>query len=301
MRPSVPPEARGRFQLETRVLCTPVKDATSDTPPSLSMMVLAGSMRRIVAIKATSSRADVAIFAADLRSDSRYKPKMFREWVLKALEYSGISQAEAARRLAAEFNISGGDRSLVNKIVKGKRELSARELYALAKMTGYAAPEIAPTAIPVRGFVRAASAFVEKNPDDRKVPWDSIEIPSDHSIEALIVEGDSQWPRFFDGEVILYNSDPIDPAALVDEYAVIETLDGQRLIKILRRNGSGWRLESHNAPPIDVDGITAAWRFVGTLWRPHHVHPAPEIAVETIETAESAKRGSRKKAGGSDR
>ena len=64
---------------------------------------------------------------------------MFAEWTRKALKHAKITQAEAARRLAANYGITV-ERAAVNKITKGKRELSARELAALVEITGYPSP-----------------------------------------------------------------------------------------------------------------------------------------------------------------
>lgn len=47
--PPVPPAAFGRFQLATRVRCTPTIPATTVSPPKLLMIVVAGSMFWFVA------------------------------------------------------------------------------------------------------------------------------------------------------------------------------------------------------------------------------------------------------------
>lgn len=121
--------------------------------------------------------------------------------------------------------------------------------------------------IPVLGLVGAGAA-VEMIGDTSGVePPDFIDLPGDGRVAALQVRGDSQYPRFCAGEYILYDPEPVLPAALVNRYAVVQALDGRRLIKILqrgKREGS-WRLVSHNAPPEEDVELLAAWRYLGVL------------------------------------
>ena len=121
--------------------------------------------------------------------------------------------------------------------------------------------------IPVTGLV-GAGASVEMIGDTAGVdPPMTIALPEAGRIAALKVRGESQWPRFLDGEYVLFDPEPVLPQTLVNRYAVVQTLDGRRLIKMLRRGrGDGrWRLESHNAPPEDDVQLLGAWRYLGTL------------------------------------
>jgi transcriptional regulator with XRE-family HTH domain len=119
--------------------------------------------------------------------------------------------------------------------------------------------------VPVTGLV-GAGAVVEQIHDSDS--WDaptSVDIPTDGELAALLVRGDSQYPRFLDGEYILYDTKPLAPAALVDQYAIVQTLDGRKLIKIIRAaSGDKWNLFSHNAP-IETVGLLAAWRYLGAI------------------------------------
>jgi phage repressor protein C with HTH and peptisase S24 domain len=123
--------------------------------------------------------------------------------------------------------------------------------------------------IPVHGLV-GAGASVEMIGDSAAIdPPDEVELPSDGSLAALQVRGESQWPRFLDGEYILFDRMPVDPASQTGRYAIVQTIDGRRLIKTLRRSREGgdnrWRLESHNAPPEDPVELMGCWRYLGTL------------------------------------
>jgi phage repressor protein C with HTH and peptisase S24 domain len=125
----------------------------------------------------------------------------------------------------------------------------------------------APRQIPVKGFV-GAGAIVEVLDDQYPFPkFETVDIPPDGEVEALVVRGESQWPRFLDGEIILYDPRPAIPADLVDQYAVVQTKDGRKLIKVLRRGvgADRWRLDTHNAKAEEDVELIGAWRYLGVL------------------------------------
>lgn len=135
-------------------------------------------------------------------------------------------------------------------------------------MTGRGSPRPRYT-LPLHGEVGAGDVveLIERMAGERPV---DIAIPDESGAALLRVAGMSQYPRFLPGEFIIYDPTPVDPARLVGHYAVVQTKDGARLIKILRR-GQGdnrWRLESHNAPPIEQVELMGAWRYLGTLTAP---------------------------------
>lgn len=120
--------------------------------------------------------------------------------------------------------------------------------------------------IGVDGVVGAGAAVEMIEDPAGAEPVDFVTIPSDGTVGALRVRGDSQWPRFLDGETVLYDRRPVTPQTLIGKTAIVQTFDGRRLLKTLRRGPSEnlWRLESHNAPPEDAR-LIGAWRFVGLL------------------------------------
>lgn len=106
-------------------------------------------MSCIVAIIATYARVFVAINATDPDSVRSYNGNMARkakyttppaapinQWVRDALEHSGLSQAEMARRLFERKAISADDRSMVNKMANF-RDVTADEALAIAEITGF--------------------------------------------------------------------------------------------------------------------------------------------------------------------
>ena len=69
---------------------------------------------------------------------------------------------------------------------------------------------------------------------------------------AFAVEGDSMWPRYNAGDVVVCDAKEHDPSAVAGQEAAVRTGDGKRYLKTIRRgtaNGT-FDLESHNAPPI---------------------------------------------------
>jgi phage repressor protein C with HTH and peptisase S24 domain len=122
--------------------------------------------------------------------------------------------------------------------------------------------------VPVTGLV-GAGAEVEMVGDTSG--WDApdeISLLGSDRLCALQVRGESQYPRFLNGEYVLYDRMSVTPETLIGQYAVVQTDDGRRLIKILRRSPKGgdrWRLESHNAPPEDDVQLIGAWRYLGVL------------------------------------
>jgi phage repressor protein C with HTH and peptisase S24 domain len=120
--------------------------------------------------------------------------------------------------------------------------------------------------IPVRGLV-GAGAGVEISAIDEDGSPDTIELPESGRLGAFIVRGDSMWPRFMPGEYILFDEEPSMPDRLIGRYAVVQTLDGRRMIKQVQRGrGDGrWLLVSHNAPPEQDVQLVGAWRVHGVL------------------------------------
>lgn len=123
--------------------------------------------------------------------------------------------------------------------------------------------------IPITGYVGAGSAVEPIGDTSSNDPPLDIGIPAPEHLAALVVRGESQWPRYLDGEVILYDTRARRPAELSNTYAVLDLMDGRRMIKMLRpgRKPGGWIMESHNAPPEPTESILAAYPVRGTLTR----------------------------------
>jgi phage repressor protein C with HTH and peptisase S24 domain len=132
------------------------------------------------------------------------------------------------------------------------------------------------TQVPVRGYV-GASFTIERPELLEETPDTSyVELPPPDYVEALIVRGNSQNPRFRNGEVILYDARPLTPDKLVGQWAIVEVTDGRQFIKILRGGPDRWRLESVNADPEEDVTIRAVCRYLGLL---HPGNGRPEEAT----------------------
>ena len=79
-----------------------------------------------------------------------------------------------------------------------------------------------------------------------------VSLPMPPDMIAFEVEGDSMWPRYNAGDVVICSEAEHDPAAISGREAAVRTGDGKRFLKTIRRGSSADRfnLESHNAPPI---------------------------------------------------
>lgn len=134
-------------------------------------------------------------------------------------------------------------------------------------MTGRGPMKTSLSAIPVVGLVGAGAGIYPVPEDATSQPIDEIDMPDPQFLGALEVRGDSQYPRYNDGEFVLYDTRVKPPGSLVGHFAVVDLADGRRLLKILRRmpEPGRFRLESHNAPPEDDAAIEAAYAVVGAL------------------------------------
>lgn len=207
---------------------------------------------------------------------------------VRSLRYESASEAARAIGVPVATYVSheNGHRGLGRSAKRYARFFRVSlDWLELGKGTRTGAP-----AVPMEGYV-GAGAVVSTLQDAEAIdkrPW--IELPNPNSTHALIVEGDSMYPRFMPGEIILYEAIPLLPAKLVDQYAIVDVAEGGLKIKILRESGrvGFWTLESHNAPPERNVVLNYAYRWVGLL--------APSLTSEDDEHAphKVPKRGDRR-------
>ena len=106
---------------------------------------------------------------------------------------------------------------------------------------------------------------------------EGFEMPDPTAYWAFVVEGDSMRPRFYPGEVVMFRKEPSPIDSLVGQYCLVQLADsGERMVKTLRRGRTPdrWRLESHNADPIEDVALAAAFRWVATF-PPHDSRAGP--------------------------
>lgn len=121
--------------------------------------------------------------------------------------------------------------------------------------------------IPLRGVVGAGGVVSTHFADEINGMAETIDLPDIESLGALLVKGDSQRPRFFDGEFVVYRTIPKSPPELVGEFAVVDTADGRTMIKLLRfgRIEGTFHLESINADPEENVYVDCAYEHVLTI------------------------------------
>lgn len=142
-----------------------------------------------------------------------------------------------------------------------------RLLTELAERVGYPAFDTTrPREIPIIGYVGAGAAIYPFDEGEPGVGFDVIHLP--HGMRGafgLLVRGDSMYPKYEDGEVVICDDVVYDPQSLVGRYCYVKLADGRAFLKKLR-NGSErglYSLHSHNAAPIEdvalVDAFPVAW------------------------------------------
>ena len=106
--------------------------------------------------------------------------------------------------------------------------------------------------VPVLGKVGAGAKINSFDDDNGRLGY--AELPTaDDNLGCVIVEGDSQYPRHLEGERLFYPQDHFAPGDLIGRECVVRLMNGQMLIKIIRRGNkkSTFHLESWNAPLME--------------------------------------------------
>lgn len=198
-----------------------------------------------------------------------------REWVHKALEFSGMKQAELVRRLAADFGWSE-NRSVLNKIVNGERDLSAKEMLDISKATGWPVPGgkeppsgVRPSPAPL-SFVKvtgkvAAGQWLDVA--DMDFGYDDIEpVPSVSGYSpaqqfALLVDGNSLNKVAQHGDRLVCVSMTADGVEIrLDDLVIVERrrFGGQmveRTAKRVRQTIDGFELWPESTDPAHQEPI----------------------------------------------
>lgn len=115
--------------------------------------------------------------------------------------------------------------------------------------------------VAVRGRIGAGA---EISPEDEQVPPEGlyeIEAPFPVPDDAIAFEvvGDSMWPRYDPGDVIVCWKPGISPLEVLGWEAAVKTADGKRFLKRVLRGAekNTFDLESYNTPPIR--GVHIEW------------------------------------------
>lgn len=109
--------------------------------------------------------------------------------------------------------------------------------------------------IMVVGYIGAGSEVYPIDDLSRGTGLDFVDAPmlTSRDTVGVYVKGDSMYPAFEDGDIVLYEESPVDPKHLLGRRCVIKTADGRTFVKRLRRGSSAnhYHLESVNAPTLE--------------------------------------------------
>lgn len=179
------------------------------------------------------SKRDVAILEADLLRGFSYNIFMVINWVEAALAHSQLKQAELARQLSHRFGWRE-DRSVINKILKGRRMLDAKEMLDISEITGFPLPvdESTPAQnIPLVSWVSAGALARDDVADEQLGKIIVSDLPKGDWI-ALRVEGTSM-DRISPPESIIF-IDRSDKRLVSNALYVIDDGEGNATYKRYR-------------------------------------------------------------------
>ncbi len=119
--------------------------------------------------------------------------------------------------------------------------------------------------IPVMGVVTAGMGAVPAEAEAGLLG--DIAPPRGDEVQAFRVEGESMYPRFQHGELVLIEAAPCPFSRVMNRYALVQMEDGRRLLKIVRPSPRPGciTLESHNAPPEHDVRPLGLWAWRGLL------------------------------------
>lgn len=178
-----------------------------------------------------------------------YSARMAKNRILALRKARGLSQDGLAQRVNTT-------KMTIQRLETGARKLTHDWMLRLAPALGTSPSSLIESSVPVVGYVGAGGETVFM--DDNAVGSGLYEVDSPDDISGdvigLEVRGESQWPMFRDGYVVLIGrrDDGIDERA-VNDWAVCRLDDGRTLLKILRRGATPdtFNLLSINAEPIE--------------------------------------------------
>lgn len=193
-----------------------------------------------------------------------------------------LREARLARKLSAldVYKPLGIHKSTYSQYESGRLGLSqvvqriARKLNCNADwlLTGRGEPfakNIAPE-IEIHGVVGAGSSIIPITDDTAAVEIGSISFPEVDDLGALVVKGESGYPRFQDGETIVFYRRQLSPAEVANHEAVVQTWDGRKMVKRVlpdKSNPGKYILESRNAPTEYGVDLMCGWRIHSILLR----------------------------------
>lgn len=167
---------------------------------------------------------------------------------------AGLTLVELSER-------AGMSRSLLTEFELGTKNPNTKRLGTLAEALGVSAADLLESrkTVSVVGYVGAGAEIYAIDDHEKGGGIDEVPAPpgAGSSAVAVVVRGDSMWPKFEDGDVLIYHERK-PPADLINKTCVVELEDGRTLVKKIRRGAEdSFTLVSHNAQ--DIEDVYVRW------------------------------------------
>jgi len=108
--------------------------------------------------------------------------------------------------------------------------------------------------VPIVGYIGAGAELYPYDDHAKGASLDEIPAPpgSHESAVAVIVRGDSMFPIFSDGDIIIYSLQEHDATNFINRRCIVKLRDGRVMVKTLMSGSAAglFILMSYNHPPI---------------------------------------------------
>ena len=179
--------------------------------------------------------------------------------IREILKDKGLTIATLAERIEST-------QPALSMIISGRRKLSLDYIDKISKALSVAPEEIISTPwqdIPISGYVGAGAEVYPIDDLAESENSETVSIPSiigkKEELAAVTVRGESMYPRYYEGENIIYRRLDEIPQRVWNKECVCALDDGRLLVKVLQPIAgiNLFVLKSHNAP--DIVDVSVIW------------------------------------------
>lgn len=199
--------------------------------------------------------------------------RIIRNWLESILEDTGMTATALARK-------AGLTPSTLTKFLNSpvKHTLSVPTITAVANAVGKKVPFLldgnttGTDTVPVVGYVGGGGAVYPIDDHPKGFGLTEVEAPPSGELDlvAVIVDGNSMYPLYHDGDILYYRRDfiGINEAQCLNRPCVVQIHEGPTLVKIVQRGtrAKHYNLISLTEPPRENQRLDWA---VKVLWVRH--------------------------------